>query len=1299
LSSIKHFILFFFCINAITCFAQNSFDVLQLENDYNNSQSIIYSVAQDSVGNLWMATEEGVLKNNSLNYQKYNTYNGLENFSKNRITKIIVDSEENIWIGHENGIGLYNKQLDVFENLITKANNAISGVKSITEDSNQHIWVGAYNGLFKIKRQKDTFSVSKILDNYSINAVFVKDDLVYLGTDKGLVTYSTTSKSVKIISGAFNSPVFFINELKNHLYIGFKNGNLFKLKNNEFKKVELPVANTSPIYDIVQDKSNNIYIATDGNGIIQLNRKNELITHFLEDVNNPKALTSNGVYDIELGKENIIWIATYGGGINYIDLKQRQFEQITHKINDDNSIASNFTRAIATDANKNIWFGTKQGISIFNPNKNEWKHLTSFKYQNTSVNDIVLALQPDANFMYVGTYNSGVFKVNINSLVSESVNYKYLEDDILQKVYAIHKDQAGNLWIGGIEGELTVIKTDNSIRKYNTGTVRYITQTKDGLIYVAGRLGLFAINADKNEVNKISEIAPNVSNLAYTTINVIYEDQNNNLLLGTNGEGLIIYNPKSKLFKKIKMQDGLPSDIIQGFLAETHNNYWVSTTKGLANVKFNIKDTLITNYDKNDGLASTEFNYGSFKKLAANKMAFGGIDGVTIFNPKKIKEFNYTPDIVFTNIKLFNKNLDPNSEVLEHHINETEEIKLNHKENSIQFEFTGVSHSINSKLKYTYQLEGFSNQWSIPSEANLATYTNLNSGSYTFKVKSVNKYGNFGKERIINISISTPFWKSNLAYFLYAITFILLIFSGLYFARFLINKRNAEEQIEFFNNITHEIKTPLTILISSLDNITDKSSSNEESKTRIKTTVKRINSLFEQLLNFHKITSQENISNHISEIDVKTHIEQVINDFEPLTSEKNISISYQNEWQDGFFINDKDLLDKVLLNIISNAIKYSNIDGQIDIKSLKNANGDLELEIKDDGIGIPKDQQKYILKRYYRARNVINSQRPGTGLGLVMVKRILEKSGGSIKFKSEENKGTTFNISLKNLKQELKDKQNIKTEIVQSFVSNHADIDGIDSFSDNQILIVEDNDELRELLVNTLGEYFQVHEAKNGKEGLEKASVIFPNLILTDLIMPEMDGMQMSKHIKDDINLNHIPVFMLTVLQNSSQKIESIKTGISEYIEKPIDLNFLLFKIVNTFKWQQTLRQKYVHDNESNNAELFKNNKDKEFLDDLEQTVIDNIENNSFSVHDLSKSFGMSRTSLYMKLKNLVNLSPQDFIIHTKLKHAKSLLIKGDLSIKEVAYRSGFSNPKYFSTSFKKIYNITPSQYINSLKK
>ena len=437
---------------------------------------------------------------------------------------------------------------------------------------------------------------------------------------------------------------------------------------------------------------------------------------------------------------------------------------------------------------------------------------------------------------------------------------------------------------------------------------------------------------------------------------------------------------------------------------------------------------------------------------------------------------------------------------------------------------------------------------------------------------------------------------------------------------------------------------------------------------------------------------------NVSKIKVENYLKARIKNFEPLTKERNLEIKIENNWPETIFYYYKDVFDKIFLNILSNAIKYSFEGGTIKVKLQKIANGELKLQISDEGFGIPKDQQKFILKRYYRARNAINSQSPGTGLGLIMTKKLIEKTGGTITFDSVENKGTTFTIMLKNLVDLYKKTEVVETEKLKNEQTVEEQLQ-LDMFSDAKILIVEDNDELRSLLVESLGNHFLILEASNGKEGIEMALQNFPDIILTDLIMPEMDGMEMSKKLKQNINLNHIPVFMLTVLQNSTQKLESIESGVAEYIEKPVNTKLLLAKIVNTLKFQRKIREKYVNDSDTENATVYRNKKDKEFLEDLESKIIENIENNSFSVHDLSKSFGMSRTSLYMKLKNLVDLSPQDFVIHTKLKHAKNLLIKGQMSIKEVAYSSGFSNPKYFSTSFKKFYGKTPTGFLDSLKK
>ncbi|WP_438988980.1 hybrid sensor histidine kinase/response regulator transcription factor [Polaribacter sp.] len=1039
-----------------------------------------------------------------------------------------------------------------------------------------------------------------------------------------------------------------------------------------------------------------MYIATDGNGIYQLNNKLEIITHFKEDSNNPTSISSNGIYDLEISKEGIMWAATYGGGINYYNINRLPFLKVQHKLNNKNSISSNFTRSIANDKNGNVWFGTKKGLSIWNRKKNSWKHLENFKTKNNTP-VIVLALEADNNYMWVGTYNYGLFKIDINSFKITSFNDVSKEKDLITKIYAIKKDTNNNIWVGGLDKDLLMITPDNKITKYPILYLKSIIETTTGKILASGRYGIYEINPENNNFKILEDLEPSKRTLAFSTVHAVQQTKNNQLIVGTNGAGLLFYNLDTKKIKKLDLSSGFPSDIVQGILLDSEDAIWASTTKGLVHVKINKKDTIINIYDKKDGLASTEYNYGSYTKLNDSLLAFGGVNGVTIFNPKEIVNQNFKPYLVFEDFKLFNKSVSPSEKPLSKHINQTEKINLKSNENSIEIKFAGIQHSVASKMKYVWKLEGFNDAWSKENTNNFATYTNLPSGKYKFKVKAINKYNNESKIRKIDIIVASPWWLTNTAFFIYFLLLIIFIWALIHFTTILINKKNADDQIEFFNNITHELKTPLTILMTSLENITNTNDSKESNK-HIKSTVKRLNSLFEQMLNFHKVTSQDSIYQNVSKIKVENYLKARIKNFEPLTKEKNLEIKIENNWPETIFYYYKDVFDKIFLNILSNAIKYSFEGGTIKVKLQKIANGELKLQISDEGFGIPKDQQKFILKRYYRARNAINSQSPGTGLGLIMTKKLIEKTGGTITFDSVENKGTTFTIMLKNLVDLYKKTEVVETEKLKNEQTVEEQLQ-LDMFSDAKILIVEDNDELRSLLVESLGNHFLILEASNGKEGIEMALQNFPDIILTDLIMPEMDGMEMAKNLKQNINLNHIPVFMLTVLQNSTQKLESIEAGVAEYIEKPVDTKLLLAKIVNTLKFQRKIREKYVTDSDAENATVYRNQKDKEFLKDLESKIIENIENNSFSVHDLSKSFGMSRTSLYMKLKNLVDLSPQDFVIHTKLKHAKNLLIKGQMSIKEVAYSSGFSNPKYFSTSFKKFYGKTPTGFLDSLKK
>ena len=848
--------------------------------------------------------------------------------------------------------------------------------------------------------------------------------------------------------------------------------------------------------------------------------------------------------------------------------------------------------------------------------------------------------------------------------------------------------------MGGMDGPLTRFsKPDGAMRTLPIQHIKAILETREGEVFVAGRYGVYKIGEGGKEFQIIEQLSPNKNRLAYSTINAIEESGNGMLVLATNGAGLLFYNRETQAVQQIDIQKGMPSDIVQGILQQDKNNYWASTSNGLAHLHIDEKDTLITVYDKRDGLTSTEFNYGSYARLRDGRFAFGGIGGVTIFDPGAIYEDGFEPLVAFEQFKIFNKKINPGEGPLASYINVADSIKLKHSQNSIEIGFTGILQKAAAKVKYSWMLENFDKRWSVPSTNNTANYTNLSPGDYLFKVKASNKYGEFGPVRELYFHVSPPWYATTWAYILYLLLTIVAVLLVIYFTSIYHNKKNAENQVALFNNITHELKTPLSILMTSLENSIDNASA-EKNTSRLKSNIKHISSLFEQMLNFHKVTSQRDLEENINVIRLDHYFNKLFKNFGPLLEERNLDIEYSNDFKTSFHYNE-DAFNKVVLNLISNAIKYSHQGGKIEISTHGLKQGYLQLVVKDHGMGIPKSEQKHILKKYYRARNAINSQKPGTGLGLLMAKRLIEKTGGTIVFESEENKGTSFTVYFKDHKEQY-EKLEKPTDFIDDTIVLEQEI--IDQFSDSKILIVEDNDDLREVMIDTLGRYFQVYEASNGKEGYQMALEVFPDLILTDLIMPEMDGNELALKINEDINLNHIPVFMLTVLQNSTQKLDSIKKGVTEYIEKPVNMKLLMAKMINTLKWQHKLRKKYIEDGEAEVAMVYRNKNDQEFLEKLEQSILDNVENNSFSVHDLSANFGMSRTSLYNKLKNLVDLSPQDFIIHTKLKKARQYLIEGEMSIKEIAYACGFSNPKYFSTSFKKFYGSTPTGFVEGLR-
>lgn len=1249
-----------------------AFEKLNFEN--NDIQSIVYGISDDIDGNIWFATEEGVVRYNSKETYLYDTNKGLPKTISNRVYSIIKDKNNTIWIGSTSGIAYYNNKKNVFEG-ISNDGFKIDRTNALTSDDNNTIWIATDNGLWTCDKSR---KIKNVVSNQRIFHLFYYKKEIYFCSTAGIfkLSYHQGRASIKQINSTITDGTV-LKVINSKIFIGTKKGKLYQsnLGSNLFKEINISNKILGLRIRDIEYKDNQYFFATDGSGIFVTDQNLRFKKNYFFDNDKLNGLSSNGVYDIFFTKD-ITWIATYGGGVNFYSSNKQFFSIIKHQINNSNSLANNTVRSIL-ETNNEIWFGTKNGISIYNKSTANWNHL--FKGED----EIVLSLAQNNEFVFAASYNNGLYKINkATKQIQNLYNPKKYSKGV-QNIFKVFIDPYENIWIGGIEGNLTVINKNNSVFYYPIKDIKDINWYQNNLITV-GRNGVHLINHKHNKYQKLKIFDSERLKYNFNTINTVVIDDKN-VILGTNGSGLLFYNGLNNSVFKIDASNELSSNVVQGIIKYEANSFWVSTTKGLSNVIINSKDTIVKNLNKTDGISSNEFNYSAYLKLKNGSVAFGGIEGVTIFDPKLIKPRKIFPKIVFEEFLIDNEMVN-DSEILPVHINQLEELSLSYKQNSFGFKFVGILQGYASKVKYSYILEGFDQNWSKPSTKNFANYTNLSSGEYIFKVKATNEQGEFGPIKTIIITISSPWYASILAYIIYFILLLGAIYVLIEIVKILEVKKNKEEQIDFFNNITHEIKTPLAILLSTIEE------TKSEENQRVKSSIERINNLINQMLNFQKF-SIESSEIQVSKIKLNDFVTNLIQDFRPLLNEKKLRISFENNFNHEIFYFNEDYLTKILFNLISNAIKYSHEDNEIIIALQSVEKGKLGIKVKDFGIGIPKSAQKNILTKFFRAKNVANNQFSGSGLGLMIVKQIIDKTNGKISFKSSEN-GTTFKIVIPNFEKKYTENAISHKEINEVGVSEE-----IQKFSDKKILLVEDNDELRNYLVKALENYFLVYEATNGKEAYDLASKIFPDLILTDFMMPVMDGLQFSKKILDDINLNHIPIFMLTALHNSVHKKESTEIGIAEYIEKPISISYLLAKIVSNFLRQEKLREHYIHQNDIVIAGKNKNENENEFLLKLENIILEKIKDEAFSLQDICNIVGMSRTSLYMKLKNLIDLSPQDFIIHTKLKYAKKLLLEGNSNIKEIAYASGFSNPKYFSTSFKKAFGVSPSEYIRSINK
>lgn len=1004
--------------------------------------------------------------------------------------------------------------------------------------------------------------------------------------------------------------------------------------------------------------------------------------------------------------------------------------------------------AFEEDEKGNIWIGTNGGGLVY------WDRaantFTTYKHETSNPNslasDVVVSLLLDSkNTLWVGTYLGGLDKFDGTTFTNyrhQPGNPRSLSDN---SIWELYEDPKGNLWIGTLNGGLELFdRQTNTFRHSRLGEGEFpvhcdyissLAGDSKGKIWVGGGYGIDVINKETGKSTYFSHDPKDPKSLVSNNITYIHRDSENHIWIGTT-EGLDLFEEKTNTFRHFTMADGLPSNAIIAIVEDGEKNLWLSTPNGISNMRLNRKNGLAAtyrNYDEQDGLQSKTFNENAALLTSKGEVAFGGPNGINLFHPGSIGANHTSPSIVFTDFQLFNKSLEVGKPfngrvVLSKSIAATEQVILKHDENVFAIEFAALNFFHPEKTAYRYKLDGFDKEWHTVTNSNRrVTYTNLDPGKYQFKVMASNNDGIWNEEGIsMQLAVLAPFWLTTEAFIIYALLAVLLLLLlhkiELQRARAKLileqERREARQmhkfdlmKIRFFTNVSHEFRTPLSLILAPVERLL-KATENKEQLQQfemINRNARRLLNLVNQLLDFRKIEVQE-LSLYPSEGNVVKFVEATVKSFSDLSDKKNIALTFKSNVEELQVSFDMDKLEKILFNLLSNAFKFTPDYGNIHVALNCHDNDSssagikiLEIKVKDTGIGIAKENHQKVFERFFRDVVPGNLVNQGSGIGLSITKEFVKIHGGMITLDSAPNQGSCFTVTIP--VKEIGPPPAPDAVEAKETKGHSSDTAGagpvklpVSSYLDNApvVLVVEDSEDFRFYLRENLKEHFTIIEARNGKEGWQKALSHMPDLIVSDLMMPEVNGIDFCKKIKADSRTSQIPFVLLTAHASEDKKLHGLNIGANDYITKPFSFDLLLSRIRNLITQRELLQKVFekkisVQSSEENIVSL-----DDKLIQNAIKVVEANLSNADFSVEMLSRELGVSRVHLYKKMVALTKQSPVEFIRKIRLQHAAQFLEKSQLTVAEVAYKVGFNNRKYFTKYFKEEYNILPSQFSES---
>ena len=1250
------------------------------------------SVCSDDNGFVWVSSRTGILRLTDDDCRIYQLP-----YQTNDIVFVKLVYKNPVLLAYTNNgqVFRYNTIYDRFDfwcDLRTPLNTIHLYVSNVLIENREAFWIASNMGLYRYK--SDELNLVCDNDTERSYAIWYDDRHLLFARNDGLWSVDINSMKCNCI---YQNPSLtplqvqklYYDSSTKKLWVGTLSNGLFRYDfiTNTFSKADILSFPKQPVMAIESNSESTILIGIDGQGIWEVDKNtNRVLNIYKGNEGDSSSLRGDGVYDIFCDRNKRIWVCTYSGGVSFFDQLTSPVLQITHQINNPNSLSNNHINQIIEDSRGNIWFATNNGISCWDATTNQWRIF--YKNKQDQAQAFLSLCEDHKGRIWAGTYSSGVYVLD-GTTGKELEHYSREETDSPIDNYAfdIYRDSKDDLWIGNVWGEIIRYHAkENKFQVYPSYAVYSFAELSYNKILLACTYGLVLLNAEEATSERLLQ--------GYLMHDLLVMD--GNVWICTSGNGLIYFDMEKQMSEIFTTESGLPSNYVNS-ITYADGYLWIGTENGLC--RFDTKNKTGQTFPGIFPLSRVSYNLNAHCQLKNGQLIWGTSNGAVLFDPSNIYQLQPQGKIFFQDLFIAGPSIRDSATF---HLNTPldclKNLKLKYNQNSLTLEL--IPMNTTTDVKFSWKMEGLDKKWSPPSSLRVLNYTNIPSGNFSLKIRLYDSsLSNILDERELNINVVPPFWRA-WWFFLLIVVFV----AGLvYFilSNYLkqIRQQHTEEKVRFFTNTAHDVRTSLTLIKAPIEELDKEKNLTDTGRHYLhlaKEQAQRLSEVATQLLDFQKVDiGKEQISFNMTDI-VKLIVHRKLM-FESFAKSKNIELVFATNQTAYITAVDESMMEKVVDNLISNAIKYSYSNSQVHIM-LDCSKKEWSLEVKDFGIGISKKGQRKLFREFYRSENAINYKIIGSGIGLMLIKNYVVMHGGQVSCVSQENEGSTFQIIIPF--KEIKEQQiSVVTqdEKPESITELQPAQDGSGTRKRaTRILIVEDNDDLRNFMQYSLMGEYAVSTAEDGVIAWNIVRKEIPDLVISDVMMPDMDGFELCRLIKSNFETSYIPVILLSSLSGKAEQLHGLGLGADDYLTKPFDMSILQQRIRSIIKNREIVREKTLKLLKPDSKELFLSNElNDAFVKKAVEVIYYNLADSNFGKDDFASAMNVSSSLLYKKIKSLTNQSPIDFIKSIRLRHAMDLLQTRKYTINEVSDSCGFTDSHYFSKVFKKHFGKLPSQILN----